>query len=615
MAKTKSFTYYLVFGAIVLHLTITPILFSGILLYVQNSYKEQFVDNTRISTSLLANQLSQFDFVQSQDQIKIFFDDLLLGGQLNYVTLNLDNGQRIGPQEFNVDHITFEEDFFFGQHDDQSYFIKVPVSSLGTEVEGFLLLGYDESIVQEHIDTAFSRGIYLGAGYLALTIIVILILVPSSTSSLKLLRDAARKVSSGDSKETLKIKSRITEFSNLADDLEKMRSELVNKKEQIKKRESYISAIMEKMADPMLILDKNLQIDSINPAAQRIFQYTSTELQNKDFLSLISPDCESETCKNLKYYIHAPEGDKPTQCTGLRKDGSTFPVDLSFSKLISYGQEFTICNAHDMTAHKKHEDELITARQEAESANKSKSIFLSSMSHELRTPLNAIIGYSEILLEEAIENEDNSTASDLTKIRNSGSHLLSLINNILDLSKIEAGKMELDIQEFNISHMVEDVIFTTKPLIEKNNNQLDMKFTTDFQVMHADYTKTKQALINLIGNAAKFTSNGKISLEISDKIISNNHFMLLSVTDTGIGIAKEDQSKLFQEFSQANSSVTNNFGGTGLGLAISRKFCQMMGGDITLQSELNKGSTFTISLPVDLSRYQTGTKEPRKNSQ
>ncbi|MDH5257573.1 MAG: ATP-binding protein [Gammaproteobacteria bacterium] len=282
----------------------------------------------------------------------------------------------------------------------------------------------------------------------------------------------------------------------------------------------------------------------------------------------------------------------------MHKNGSTFPVELFYSNFDHDSEHIIICNAHDMTEHKKAKEILTEALQSAEEANNSKSIFLSSMSHELRTPLNAIIGYSEILLEEAQDKNDEATSSDLKKIRNSGKHLLSLINNVLDLSKIEAGKMDIDNQEFLVGQVIEDVMFTTRPLIEKNNNKFTLNFNDTDLTLFADFTKVKQALINLIGNAAKFTENGNITLNISLEKVSHKPSIRFDVVDTGIGIAEEDIGKLFKEFSQANAQVMTKYGGTGLGLIISRKFCQMMGGDITVKSELEKGSIFTMTLPL-----------------
>jgi signal transduction histidine kinase/CheY-like chemotaxis protein/ligand-binding sensor domain-containing protein len=253
------------------------------------------------------------------------------------------------------------------------------------------------------------------------------------------------------------------------------------------------------------------------------------------------------------------------------------------------------------------------AREAAELANKAKSAFLANMSHELRTPMNAIIGYSEMLQEEAQDMGDEAYIPDLQKIHGAGKHLLGLINDILDLSKVEAGKMTLYLEEFDVPKMVSEVAATVQPLVAKNGNTLVIECPPDTGVMRADVTKVRQTLFNLLSNASKFTEKGTIRLMVSyqSSVISGQSvsepgalttdycpLITFSVTDTGIGMTPEQMSRLFQAFEQADASTTKKFGGTGLGLAISRKFCQMMGGDITVESEPGKGTTFTVTLPA-----------------
>jgi signal transduction histidine kinase/CheY-like chemotaxis protein len=239
------------------------------------------------------------------------------------------------------------------------------------------------------------------------------------------------------------------------------------------------------------------------------------------------------------------------------------------------------------------------AREEAEAANRTKSAFLANMSHELRTPMNAIIGYSEMLVEEAQDMGQESFVPDLQKIHGAGKHLLSLINDILDLSKIEAGKMTVYLETFDIATAVKDVVSTIQPLVEKKNNRLTVHCPPDLGSMRADLTKVRQTLFNLLSNASKFTENGTVTLAIARATEPAGDWISFSVSDSGIGMTPEQMGKLFQAFSQADASTTRKFGGTGLGLAISRKFCQLMGGDITVQSEFGKGSTFTARLPAE----------------
>jgi signal transduction histidine kinase len=236
------------------------------------------------------------------------------------------------------------------------------------------------------------------------------------------------------------------------------------------------------------------------------------------------------------------------------------------------------------------------AQAEADEANQAKSQFLASMSHELRTPLNAIIGYSEMMEEEAPELGAAAMVPDLQKVQAAAKHQLGLINDILDLSKIEAGKMTLFVEEFDVAKLVREVEATVQPLVAKNANRLEVDCPADLGPMRADQTKVRQTLFNLLSNASKFTEKGTIRLE--GRRTSDPYRIVFRVTDTGIGMTPEQLSRLFQAFSQADASTSKKYGGTGLGLAISRKFCQMMGGDLTVESELGKGSTFTVTLPI-----------------
>ncbi|MBZ0284589.1 MAG: response regulator [Anaerolineae bacterium] len=242
--------------------------------------------------------------------------------------------------------------------------------------------------------------------------------------------------------------------------------------------------------------------------------------------------------------------------------------------------------------------ELMLARDQALEANRSKSTFLANMSHELRTPLNAIIGYSELIEEEMVDEGNDEFIPDLKKIQTAATHLLSLINDILDLSKIEAGKMELFLEKVEINPMIADVTSTITPMVEKKHNTLEVTCPDGLPEMFTDLTKTRQILFNLLSNASKFTENGTIKLDVDSRQFANQEWMVFTVSDSGIGMNAEQLEKLFKDFSQADSSTTRKYGGTGLGLSISRRFAQMLGGDITVTSQQQVGSSFTVTLPV-----------------
>ena len=242
-------------------------------------------------------------------------------------------------------------------------------------------------------------------------------------------------------------------------------------------------------------------------------------------------------------------------------------------------------------------DDLDQARNQAELANAAKSSFLANMSHELRTPMNAIIGYSEILVEDCEDMDAEEIREDLQKVLGSSKHLLGLINDVLDLSKVEAGKMTLYPERACLNEIFRDILSSVKPLVESNNNKLDYESLKGDDQIQVDVTKFRQIILNLVSNASKFTENGLISLKTQFVLQANSQWIQVAVKDTGIGMTSEQLGKLFQDFSQADASTTRKYGGTGLGLALSRKFATLMGGDITVESESGVGSTFTLMLP------------------
>ena len=252
----------------------------------------------------------------------------------------------------------------------------------------------------------------------------------------------------------------------------------------------------------------------------------------------------------------------------------------------------------DITEMRQRQDDLETARDEAERATQVKSEFLANMSHELRTPLNAIIGYSQILQEDAQDTGQDDFLPDLKKIETAGNHLLRLINDILDLSKIEAGRMEIYNESFDVASLIDDVEMLVRPLAERNSNRLVISCPPDIGSIMSDVTKVKQTLINLLSNAAKFTQDGTVELTVKRGGDGAEGTISFTVSDTGIGMTQEQMSRLFQAFSQADSSTTRKFGGTGLGLAISRSFAKMLGGDLSVTSEPGKGSQFELTLPT-----------------
>ena len=253
----------------------------------------------------------------------------------------------------------------------------------------------------------------------------------------------------------------------------------------------------------------------------------------------------------------------------------------------------------DITELKNRENDLELAKIEADEANEAKSQFLANMSHELRTPLNAVIGLTEMLKEDAEDDNLDDYLEPLDRIHNASRHLLTLINDVLDLSKIEAGKIELYFEQFLVSDIMRDIMATSEPLAQKNNNELILGNNLEFDSIHSDQTRVRQIVLNLVSNACKFTENGQVTISLNSRAKGEKEFLDIAITDTGIGMSEAQVNKLFQAFTQADSSTTRKYGGTGLGLIITKHLSRIMGGDVDVSSVEGEGTTFTASIVIN----------------
>ncbi|NPE30880.1 PAS domain S-box protein [Methanococcoides sp. SA1] len=363
----------------------------------------------------------------------------------------------------------------------------------------------------------------------------------------------------------------------------------------LQKSEQKFRTFFNNSNDPILIYDLDGLILEVNEVACEFTGYGRDELLNMSIMDLDSSEYASNIPDNIKQL-------QKGKCSifesvAICKDGTPIHIELS-NRIIDYdGKTAVLSTSRNLTKRKQAEDAMFNAKLVAEAANRTKDEFIANMTHELRTPLNAVIGFSEMLMLGTFGTLNEKQTKYANNINSSGKHLLDVINDILDLSKVEAGKMGLHPEEFEVSSAIEEVNMLVAPMAEKKRIKISTDIADDAIVIEADKTKFKQILYNLLSNAIKFTDQGG-SVTIGGMI--SEDLLHISVKDSGIGISPEDQDKLFNPFFQADSSSTRKYGGAGLGLALIKKFVEMHGGEIWVESEVGKGSTFGFSIPTNL---------------
>ena len=427
------------------------------------------------------------------------------------------------------------------------------------------------------------------------------------------------------------------EFGALGQSFEKMRVALVGDRqarkqaeENLKNSEKRTRDIINAAADSIISFDERGMIESFNLASVRIFGYGAEKVTDKNIKILIPPPLHDKDGDYMGKYLLTGETEVASggvrEVVALRKNGEIFPLELAITEITSGTERLFICVSRDITRRKEFEATLAMARDEALDASKTKSEFLANMSHELRTPLNAIIGFSEMLLKELdgpLNDEQKNSTQFIVK---SGKNLLTLINDILDMSKIEAGKMEIAPEAVEISEVVDDSLKSINVLFREKGLALKNEVMGDLPVIQADPVRVKQIMLNLLSNAAKFTDEGEVVVrcreidaadpelpgDISSALPPKSHWIMISVKDNGIGIAQVNIPKVFEEFRQVHGGSTRKVGGTGLGMPISKRFVEMHGGKMWLTSVEGQGTTFYFILPVDAIKH--GASEPSPDS-
>jgi adenylate cyclase len=472
---------------------------------------------------------------------------------------------------------------------------------------------------------AQQKKIILGIGALVgimLSIVVSIMVSRSIVQPIKAITDAMRRLSSGDTKVEVGYRNRRDEIGQMVEainvfrktsiemralEVESLENEAKSLRE-IKEARTRLTDAIETISEGFSLYDAEDKLVICNNRYKNLFASHADVMETgTPFETII----RTAVGRGLIEHGDQAEAAWVADRIAMHKAASSTHVQRrSDGRWVHVNERRTanggvVATYADITELKQREAELAglvqeleVARDAAQEASRTKSSFLANMSHELRTPLNAIIGVTEMLQEDAREFKREDEIEPLDRVQRAARHLLALINDILDLSKIEAGKMDLVLERFPVATLIDDVVNTVESIASKNGNRIVVNCPDGIGSIYADQIRVRQALMNLVSNASKFTSDGMVTVSAATRRTVDGDQVEFAVTDTGIGMSPDQMAKLFQEFSQADSSTTRKYGGTGLGLAISRRFCQMMGGDISVESELGRGSKFVMTLPV-----------------
>ena len=606
-----SFRLKTILGIAFIQLVLLAILVTSSLHMLRNSNEKALLDRAVTTTRFIATSVKDAVIATDLAALTNFTATAMGNPDLLYVRILDADGHVLAEDSFfETGRRPFDKDTHIGHVDDHILDLSETISE-GGELFGQVQAGFATQQIDDLLHTARIEDLSIALLLLVITTQFAFFLSTSISRQLRSLAEGAQRVAEGDLGYQVAIKGNdeaaqaSRSFNAMSQQLLITHNELESALEMASNNEAEL-ARAQKVAQ-LGSWEFDRQHNALRCSAQ-VCAMLGIAAENPLTLEQVMGHVHPDDRSKLNRYLHTVTQTGQSQEMEFRvqnPDGSERFVHVYAEPQFDAGHRliglFGI--AQDITARRHAEQEAREERLErmdAQMASQAKSQFLANMSHELRTPLNAIIGYSELIAEDLEDGYFEEASADLKKIYASGKHLLSVIDKILDLSKIEAGKMELDLEDIDLAALLEEVKTTVHPMADNNRNRLSFTLAPDLGHARTDATKLRQTLLNLLSNACKFTMDGNIHLDARREKDTTREWLVFKVSDTGIGMAQDQIEHLFKPFTQADISTTRKYGGTGLGLTISQDFCEMMGGKISIDSTPGLGSTFTVRLPADI---------------
>lgn len=598
MMRIRTFALKLTTNILIVNIISSLALYSLAAYFLQSELQTRFIRDARSNSAMIISMVGRENSIDEPQIIESLLEEALRNKHVSYAVLSHKTNDIVPPLLLGKQHVQSKQDLEFGEGGDNIFHFNLPVALGDSREIGKLHLDYDETPTKNDIRLVYMLTTGLALLYLLITSILSNMMIKTSIRPIQRLSDIANSIADGKQEESFLDDSNIEEFRTVGVDLEAMRLSLNTQRDKIRENEKHVRSIINNMAEGVVTFEQNGNISSANDKARFMFgidldlELEGASISINNFLYGVNEQggkVSGFVLENLDNLITKVNH----ELIAVNVARAEFAVGVALMRVdLGYGNIY-IANVRDITANKETEKKILDAQQQAERANMAKSEFLSRMSHELRTPMNAIIGFSELLHTDDEHPLNDQQARDVNRILVSAKHLLELINEVLDISQVESGKLELLNENVCVTSIINESVEMIQPLLERSKLSVRMAETDVDYLVFADKIRLKQILINVMSNAAKYNRrNGSITILI--KLCPANQ-LEISISDTGIGISKDNMGRMFEPFTRFSEEQTT-VEGTGIGLSITKRLLQAMGGSINVRSKVGVGTTVSIQI-------------------